>query len=330
MYLNNIFIENMGAIDKFSLLEENMFLVNKNPKPIILLGQNGSGKTTLLSSIVDALYELSNSCFDDVLPKNGMGYSYFKLSGAINTKIGKDASLSYIRFCKDDNYFEYIDKQGELSEEALLEKTNNIISDDLKSSPKSKSINNNGKEKDFENDFRSNSYCYFPSDRYEIPYWMNRDVGYSKEKFREQEKFNKKLDREILVRKSLIEIKDWILNVFLDSRTNISINEYGSAYTSTPMNELMLLQRSITNIESLLSKILQKEIRIDLNYRGHGSSRIKIIDANTNETYIPSLDNLSAGQSTLLSIFGTIIQYSDNYDINKSKQLDLIEGIVVI
>ncbi|MCZ2903806.1 AAA family ATPase [Pasteurella multocida] len=83
-------------------------------------------------------------------------------------------------------------------------------------------------------------------------------------------------------------------------------------------------------MESLLSKILQKEIRIDLNYRGHGSSRIKIIDANTNETYIPSLDNLSAGQSTLLSIFGTIIQYSDNYDINKSIQLDLIEGIVVI
>ncbi|APB79628.1 hypothetical protein BMF22_06110 [Pasteurella multocida] len=42
------------------------------------------------------------------------------------------------------------------------------------------------------------------------------------------------------------------------------------------------------------------------------------------------MDNLSAGQSTLLSIFGTIIQYSDNYDINKSIQLDLIEGIVVI
>lgn len=330
MYLNNIFIENMGAIEKFSLLEENIFLANKNPKPIIFLGQNGSGKTTLLSSIVDALYELSNSCFDDVLPKSGMGYKYFKVSGMKNTKIGKDTSLAYIRFCNNDNYFEYIDKQGELTEKTLSEKTNNIISDVLKSSSKGKSINHNGKETDFENDFVSNSYCYFPSDRYEIPYWMNHDVGYSKEKFREQERFSKNLNREILVRKNLIEIKDWILNVFLDSRTNIILNEDGSAHTSNPIGEIVLLQRSITNIEKLLSKILQKDIKINLNYRGYGSSRIQIIDANTNETYIPSLDNLSAGQSTLLSIFGTIIQYSDNYDINKSIQLDSIEGMVVI
>jgi predicted ATP-binding protein involved in virulence len=67
MYLKNIIIENMGAIERFELLEKDLIKENKQPRVIILVGQNGSGKTTLLSSIVDAFYEfeinyLKKSC----------------------------------------------------------------------------------------------------------------------------------------------------------------------------------------------------------------------------------------------------------------------------
>lgn len=81
MYLKNLFIENAGAIEKISLVEEDIFH-EELPKPIILLGKNGTGKTTLMSCIVDALYELSSQCFIDVLPMNGTNRKYFKLAGS--------------------------------------------------------------------------------------------------------------------------------------------------------------------------------------------------------------------------------------------------------
>jgi len=46
MYLKNIFMENMGAIEKFSLEEKDLIKKDDNPKVVILVGQNGSGKTT--------------------------------------------------------------------------------------------------------------------------------------------------------------------------------------------------------------------------------------------------------------------------------------------
>ncbi|MDO4895364.1 AAA family ATPase [Moraxella sp.] len=110
MYLKNIFIENMGAIEKFSLVENDLF-INDNPKPIILLGKNGTGKTTLLSSIVDALYELSSNCFDDVLPHEGLNRQYFKVSGSKNMRVNSQYAFSYINFAVEEEILEYCDKK---------------------------------------------------------------------------------------------------------------------------------------------------------------------------------------------------------------------------
>ena len=63
MYLKNIIIENMGAIERFELLEKDLIKIDSNPKVLILVGQNGSGKTTLLSGIIDAFYEFENKIF---------------------------------------------------------------------------------------------------------------------------------------------------------------------------------------------------------------------------------------------------------------------------
>ena len=43
MYLKNIIIENMGAIERFELLEKDLIKIDGNPKVLILVGQNGSG-----------------------------------------------------------------------------------------------------------------------------------------------------------------------------------------------------------------------------------------------------------------------------------------------
>ncbi len=322
----------MGSIEKLQLLERDIFTNNGLPKPIILVGQNGSGKTTLLSSIVDALYELANNSFDDVLPKMGAGYNYFKVSGSSNLRVNQTYGFSFVNFKENDQTYEYIDKNGTLTFQDCQNKTNNLLTlsqewtndENYKKSSITKNIGT------FEKDFKANSYCYFPSDRFELPYWINRETASKSEQFADAVSFSGRLDKDILIRKSLTEIKNWILDVFLDSRTDIVFDEKGNANTAQHLPQIQLLQQGVKNIEKIINNILQKEILLQLNYRGQNSSRIKIVDKATGKDYIPSLDNLSAGQSTLLGIFATIIKHSDKSDINKSIVLSEIKGIVLI
>lgn len=308
----------MGAIENFSLVEKELF-ISGNPKPIILLGKNGTGKTTLLSSIVDALYELSSNCFQDVLPHKGLSRQYFKVSGSRNMRVNTQYSFSYLNFAIEEEILEYCDKNGDLDNVDMSLETNDLISDSLKEGKgKITSSVSQEQENAFKIDFLNNSYCYFPSDRYELPYWINKGVISQLEQFKDIERFSNQLNRDILVRKSLDNIKTWILDVFLDSRADLVFNDDGSASTKMSIGDLNLLRTSIQNIENLISNIVQKNIRLDLNLRGRSQSRIKLIDESSNSEFIPSLDNLSAGQSTLLGIFGTIIQYSDSADLIKS------------
>ena len=333
MYIQNIYIENMGAIEKFKLTHSQLFTSDNTPKPIILVGKNGSGKTTLLSSIVDALYELSNDCFSDVLPKSGMGYKYFKVSGSTNIKSSKEFALSYLNFYKNENSYEYLDKSGNITLEEIKSKINclNILNSISNNSSNFKSSTKTSNDDIFKEDFLSNSYCYFPSDRYELPYWINKGAIEISEQFSDELGFANYLDRDILIRKSLNQVKNWILDVFLDSKVSIYSNDEG-LHIKEPenINNAIALSQSIRNIEEIISNIVQRKISIKLNYRGIGQSRIKLFDLENQCEFVPSLDNLSAGQSTLLGIFCTIIQYSDRTNLNKSIYLQDIEGIVII
>ncbi|MFV8193311.1 AAA family ATPase [Acinetobacter soli] len=331
MYINNIFIENMGAIEKLQLTSSQLIKTDKNPKTLILVGKNGTGKTTLLSSIVDSLYELSNSAFSDILPKNGNGYKYFRISGASNMRVDSSYAFAYIEYKNKDNHnYEYIEKNGQISSSSLKEKTQNLLRINISDKNGNfKEITNTKESSEFKKDFSSNSYCYFPSDRYELPYWLNRETIKQSEQFVDIKRFNDQLDREILVRRSIDDIKQWILDVFLDSRADL-VFEGPNVSTKISTSTLRLLKQSIENIENIISKIVQTDISIDLNFRGHGHSRIKLVEKGSRKIFSPTLDNLSAGQSTLLGIFATIIKYSDRLEINKSINLNEIEGIVII
>ena len=57
MYIDKIFDENIGPIEKLNI--EFPFGENGFPKPIVFVGENGSGKSTLLSNIVDSLYSIA-------------------------------------------------------------------------------------------------------------------------------------------------------------------------------------------------------------------------------------------------------------------------------
>ena len=332
MYLKNIFIENMGAIEKFQLFEKELIQKDGSPRVVILVGQNGSGKTTLLSSIVDSFYQLAQGSFDDVLPKSGTGYKYFKISGASNQRVNTEYGFSYLQFEKNSKKYEYVDKNGKFSFEECKNKTNQLLTlnNNWKDDNNHKENTSTTKDDEFSKDFETNSYCYFPSDRFEYPYWINEETVQQQEQFNDYSSFSGRLDKNIIIRQSLSEIKHWILDIFLDSRTGIIFNEDGSASTENNIENVKQLQQSRVNLEMILSSIIEKDILIDLNYRGRGNSRLKLIDKVTKKDILPSLSNLSAGQSTLLGIFANIIKSSDKSDLMKSINLSTIEGIIII
>lgn len=182
---------------------------------------------------------------------------------------------------------------------------------------------------DFSKDFESNSYCYFPSDRFEYPHWINEETIQKQEQFNDYSSFSGKLDKDIIIRQSLTEIKHWILDVFLDSMVSVETN-FNKDSEEYKLKEA--LSTIIKGIENILSFILSQNIQLQINYRfmkGSGS-RLKIINKDTKQEVLPSINNLSAGQSTLLSIFINVIRLTDKNNFLKAMQSNEIEGIVVI
>ena len=82
MYLKNLALKNIGPIAE--LVVEFPFGQNKNPIPVVFVGENGTGKTILQAQIIDSLYEYMNKLFSDVLPTKGKEYIYYKFSGGAN------------------------------------------------------------------------------------------------------------------------------------------------------------------------------------------------------------------------------------------------------
>lgn len=331
MYLKNVFIENMGAIEKFQLLEKDLIKSDGTPRVVILVGQNGSGKTTLLSSMVDSFYQLAQGSFSDILPRHGMGYKYFKISGASNQRVNTEYGFSYLEFEKDSKKYEYIDKTGKLSFEECKSKTANILTlnQNWKNEGNDKKNTSTTSGDELSKDFLANSYCYFPSDRFEYPYWINEETIQKQEQFTNYSSFSGKLNKNILVRKNLKEIKSWILDIFLDSMFTTD-----DLANISPENKDIqikaLFGQSIKVVESILSNIMKENVQLKINYRGRGNSRLKLINKETQKDALPSLDNLSAGQSTLLTIFLTLLKSSDNLLLSDNTISDTVTGIIII
>lgn len=330
MYLNNLFAENIGNIQSFKLEQDNLFRENFSPKPIVLVGKNWSWKTSLLSSIADAFFELATHWFDDVLPEYWWGgHKYFKINWGSNQRLWCNYWFVYAQFTTEEKQYEYLDKSGKITWDDCKSKTNNLL--ELKTRWKDDwGVKETSDDEDIENEFKINSYCFFPADRFEIPHWMNRDTLSYLSPNSEVNNFRWVFSKDMFAKKSLDKLKTWILDLFLDSRADLEFNEDGSITTRQKLHNLHLLQQWIKNIEEILSIILRREVELDVNIRGSGTSRLKIIDKNTQETLIPSLDNLSAGESTLLAIFASIIKLSDVGDVNKSIRINEIEWIILI
>ncbi len=335
MYIKNAIIKNIGPIDE--LIIDMPFNDIGQPKPLLLVGKNGTGKSIFISHIVDALYEFAKLNFIDILKLTPAAQSpYFKINGNINVKTGYKYGYTLLNFFKIDNKnekFYYFEKSGDISREDIEKEIGQEILSDInyKENKCFKKVSN--KREELKSLFLKDVFCYFPANRFEEPHWLVTD------NIKEGSYFNKcliegYLNKDIMVKKSQQKNKDWIFNVFLDSRADLEEDkedskEYKHYKVVSQYNPK--LGETIKNIEKIFSEILNtSNIKLALNHRNSGYTRLCVQNKDDSSIIVPSLEHLSTGQSVLLNLFITIMRYADNSDLNKSIDLSNIRGIVVI
>ena len=329
MYLKNIIVKNMGPIEKIDLELE--FEDNGNPKPVILVGENGKGKSTVLGTIVDSLFEFSRQAYNDIVGLDPQGLQpYFKIESRNNIKVGNNFSLCFFNFFDEiDKSIMYLAKNGQVSKEecnSILNGRFNIDSVWDENSVSKKVTNN--KEK-FEAEFNNKSFCYFPPNRYQRPYWMNENVV-SKESLNIKSRVTGNLNKPIMIEDVSRDNINWLLDIIVDSRTDVFENNNGGWSVEQDLNNIRLLKIARANTEEILSAILKKDVKFGLNWRNSGDARFNLIDRKTNNIIVPTLNSLSTGENAMFNIFFFFFRNSDYSDLNKSIKLNEIEGIVVI
>lgn len=332
MYIEKLVDENIGPIGTISV--EFPFCQDGRPKPIIFVGENGSGKSTLLSNIVDSLYTIAAVQFDNVLQSNnhGAGHQYYKAIIPTEIKTGSKYLYSYIRF-KNNPSIQYLFKSGKISVNDFKNKM-----PDCSSLPFSWDENGNFKkanasQKDAERIFETDVVCYFGPDRYEKPLWMGNKYFELDDSLHPtvQARWSKVLRNPITVKNVTDANLRWLMDVIVDSRSDILVNQNGGlSLNHVHVGNLLAMGVARKNLETILSKILGTDVYFSLSFRNGGASRFMIMECKTNKVIAPTLDSLSTGQVALFNMFSTIVRYADCNDLNKSISLADISGIVVI
>ena len=307
----------------------------------VLSAINGNGKTTILSHITDALYELAKIAYDNEFEdKKG---KYYRVSSSLFNINLHEPSYVYLRFNHNGNNIDYIDIRNKCTEEqynAAIKLENKISFAKIN---KSLSNSNNIKlwsltdKNVIENDIFSKSVLtYFPSYRYETPSYLN-DPYEIKLDHAIKSKFAGYLDNQIEVVSDLPTLVNWFLDVLLDMKIKeeAQVALRGNNLVVVPIHakEKTYVWDNLNMIVSsaLSSKQYEGIVRLGIGTRNSGATRVAImndIHPATHKQICPSIFNLSAGELSLISIFGEILHQADNNQNNI--QLEDIYGIVLI
>ncbi len=291
---------------------------------IIFSGVNGRGKTTILSYVADAFFEFAREAgFDDVFENK---HKYYRICSPSSILGGQKFSLAYFRFkCENDN-FDYVEIVGELTAKEYngivdLEQKINFekFDETLKNQNSYKHVFvDSQKAKDV---FKKNILTYFPSDRLEVPAWLN-ETEYKNHRFNTRQKFSENLDKNIESRVVSHQIANWVLDVILDEMINDK-----KQYHSQIHNGLNII------IQKILSTKGVDNCRIGISPRNNSNYRVSIVKDEIDKSVSivsPSIFHLSSGEMALFILFAEIIkQYDLNSNGDKFMVSD-ISGIVVV
>jgi predicted ATP-binding protein involved in virulence len=316
MYLQKAIFKNIAPFG-------DLHLTFNETEIMIFSGVNGKGKTTFLSYIADAFFEIARQAkFQDVLEDDT---KYYRVTSGTNILNKALYSLVYLRFVDDGENFDYIEIVGKLDQtqydsDVILEDKVpfNEFSKQFLEQKSYKSIKiSPQKARDV---FEKNVLTYFPSDRLEVPSWMN-DIEYRKHRFNTKTRFSSNLNKNIEVRTVSDQVSNWILDVVLDWQVNKDQKYHVMIHES---------------LNLIIQKILSGKIdtcRFGIGQRSSGQGRVVIVkdlSEGVSKIVSPSIFHLSSGEVSSLMLFAEIIRQYDAYPQNTIFQFSDIKGIVVI
>jgi len=311
MYLKQLYIENNGPLRHVRL--ELPFHPDGNPKPIVLVGGNGSGKTTLLSVIADAMFSAAAVHYSNVFPKmSPVETPFFRIVGGQTVSLGDKGSISILQFVNGGETFIFKEKGGKLSADDAKKR----IPDSLKEAanwPEEGAV----KEFNIQDSlagkiFDQGIYVYFPSSRAEIPHWLNQEALTSPD-FKSAPTMTKELRKPIFVERGLQQVEQWLLSVILEARfdlVDLGPDKNPRYQFSSDSRRSLNAGATLMQATEVLRRLLGDE-NAQFFWLGRQSGKKLGIESG-GKLIAPSLSALSAGQSTLLATFGTILSYGDS------------------
>jgi hypothetical protein len=325
MYLTNALILNSGAIEKLTL--EPQFNSDGTPKAIVLVGTNGSGKTNVLSIVADGLIEIAAKHYQNITPPQGQGRQFFRTLGGRTQRISAQFELSAMQFKDDSHEFIYRAKSGDVSPESVSSEMDPYKALAQWSDENEKNVV--GPQAEIERIYRTGAYAFFPSTRFEAPYWANLSILDRDPEADFSIVFSKNLNKPILVQNSLQALKPWIMNIMMDTIVNpaelLALNNMELIRGKINANSTYM--NTYNGLTHIIRSILRRQdASVHWLNRSYGDRRITAFL--NNQIAMPSLDSFSTGQSSLLSIFGTVLKYGDVG--TAAIPLDQIRGIVLI
>ncbi len=326
MYLRELFIRNNGPIRNLHV--EFAFAPDGNPLPHVIVGRNGTGKTNLLSQIADALMEGAADTYTDVLAAADVGRNWFRVVGGRTLTYQEPNGFSILRFEHADQQLFYYEKSGSLPNEATKE----IVPAGLKDGVSWP--DNDSQQKQFnipEETVRSiypnGSYGFFPSNRSEIPHWLNQ-AAVRADSFDTADRFSQRLGKSLFIEHGIDDLAQWLMGVLTESRAQINLRIDSANNTVVPqLLDLPSYARGMATLgfaDSIL-QIVMDEPNARFFWAGRRQAR-KVGVAVNEKPVAAGLDSLSGGQSSLLALFGTILRHGDAVGIQPPN----LEGVVVI
>ncbi|GEM_PF-430590 len=321
----------------------------------VLTGANGKGKTTIISHIVDAFYEMAKMGFPQEF--EGKEYKYYRISTPLQLLSKEKVSIVYLRF-QSRIIIDYIEIRNNCTE-AEYDKIKikdkipySEIIDKLKGTNVLKYISKNFTKEISIELFNNNLLTYFPAYRYEEPGYLNNPYQF-------QLDFNNKipitgyLHNPIEIRSGLSYFSNWMMDLALDNlQYNVELKDIEKVLIELKTPDKMMFNKEMipqyfkniiqlslvkknktwNNINLILTNAISakgfSKLRFGIARRDFGGARIQIIDANTDETIIPALPNLSSGESSILCLFGELLRQADRNQ--RDIELSDITGIVLV
>lgn len=328
MRITEIDIGNVGAISNLSISID----PSEGLKPILLVGSNGTGKSLALSIIADSMIELAKKNYSNITTTVGLSTSFFRVTGALNNRIGSDFNYSFVKYSDPDlGDAIYSDRSGELPPERaeewalLMSKYGGMIG-----APGKLTQGALSEEAAVEKVFNNNAICYFPPSRHEKPFWIN-ETEYKDNKFYGINRYTKILKYDLILETTWELNRLWIMNVYTDSLSDVQADITGRIHLALvePIRYQELIKNR-QNVESIISAIFEEtNLKLYATLRNTMEARRLALIKN-GALFLPSLDSLSTGQMILLNMFTSILRIAESDDLSKSRNLDEIHGIVVI